>query len=386
MVATALAATTSGYLAVFLVGGLAVQISADLGFGVARLGIMATVFFGASAASSIPAGWLAERLGTRRAVMFAAALSALSLAAVATVGRSWGVLVMCLAVAGISNGTSQPAVNLLLARGIASARQGLVFGIKQSAVPAASLLGGAAVPVVGLTIGWQWAFALAALLPLMVMVLVPDVGAPVKRAPGAGLRVGDAPARALVALAIAAGLGTAAASTLGTFLVTAAVDRGVAESPAGVLLAIASGFGVAGRVFFGWRADLGGGRHLLPVGRMMLAGAVGFAVLSFAPSLPWLAVGAALGFGAGWGWNGVLTFAVVRTNPMAPAYATGVTQAGLYVGGMCGPVLFALVAERWSFAAGWAMGALLLLAAWVAVVIGERWTVAGPPAVETASV
>lgn len=372
MVATALVATTSGYLAVFLVGGLAVQISGDLGFGVARLGVMATVFFAASAAASVPAGWLAEHLGTRRAILTAAALSALSLAGVAVLGRSWGALVAYLAVAGISNGISQPAVNLLLARGIAARRQGLAFGVKQGAVPAASLLGGMAVPVLGLTVGWQWAFGLAVALPASLVLLAPDVGAPAKRDPGSKLRTGDAPARALAALAMAAGLGTAAASMLGTFLVTAAVARGVAESPAGVLLAAGSAFGVAGRVFFGWRADLGDTRYLVPVGRLMLAGAVGFAFLAVAPSLPWMVLGTALAFGAGWGWNGVLTFAVVRTNPRAPAYATGVTQAGLYLGGMSGPVLFALVSERWSFAAGWAVGSVLLLAAWVAVVVGAR--------------
>lgn len=71
----------------------------------------------------------------------------------------------------------------------------------------------------------------------------------------------------------------------------------------------------------------------------------------------------------------MLTFAVIRTNPRAPAYATGVTQAGLYLGGMTGPVLFALVSERWSFTAGWAMGAALLVAAWAATALGERLTV-----------
>ncbi len=184
--------------------------------------------------------------------------------------------------------------------------------------------------------------------------------------------MGDAPARALTALAAGAGLGTAAASMLGTFLVTAAVARGVGESPAGLLLALGSACGVAGRVFFGWRADSGDTRYLVPVGRLMLAGAIGFAFLAAAPSLPWMVIGTALAFGAGWGWNGVLVFAVVRTNPNAPAYATGVTQAGLYVGGMSGPVLFALVSEHWPFAAGWSVGCALLLAACIAVLVGAR--------------
>ena len=175
-------------------------------------------------------------------------------------------------------------------------------------------------------------------------------------------------------------MGTAAASMLGTFLVAASVDSGVSESSAGLLLALGSGFGVGGRVLFGWRAGLSNGRQLLLVRRLMVSGAVGFAVLAAARSTALLVLGTILAFGTGWGWNGVLVYGVVRTNPNRPAYATGVTQAGLYVGGMSGPVLFGVISDRWSFALGWWTGAVLLVLAWVAVLLGQRLITAGAAA------
>ena len=68
---------------------------------------------------------------------------------------------------------AQPAANLLLARAVPADRQGLAFGIKQSAIPAAAMLGGLAVPSIALTWGWRWAFAAGGAFALMSAVTVP---------------------------------------------------------------------------------------------------------------------------------------------------------------------------------------------------------------------
>ena len=59
-------------------------------------------------------------------------------------------------------------------------RQGLSFGVKQAAIPVSTLLAGAAVPTVALTVGWRWAFVAAAVAALTALALVPA------QAPGAG--------------------------------------------------------------------------------------------------------------------------------------------------------------------------------------------------------
>src|SRR3954471_4512956 len=126
----------------FLVGALAVQITEDLRFGLAGLGAAVSVFFAASAVGSAALGSLAERLGSRTAMRVAALVSAACLLAIAALVDSWAALVGLLAVGGLANALAQPSVNLLLAREVAPERQGFIFGLKQTAIPAAILVSG----------------------------------------------------------------------------------------------------------------------------------------------------------------------------------------------------------------------------------------------------
>ena len=54
-----------------------------------------------------------------------------------------------LAVAGLANAVNQPAINLFMADQVPLDRQGLAFGIKQSAIPGAILVSGLALPLAG---------------------------------------------------------------------------------------------------------------------------------------------------------------------------------------------------------------------------------------------
>lgn len=375
MVSAALVATTSSALPVFLVGGLAVQMSDDLGFGTARLGALATIYFASSAVSSIAAGRLVERVGTYRGLLLSAGLSCASLLGAATIGRTWALLAAFLVLGGVANSVGQPAANLLIARGVRPQRQGLAFGIKQGAIPVASFLAGAAVPLLALTVGWRWAFAAGVMGPVALVYLAPRTGVTPPRGTRR-LREGDSPVAGLIVIATAACFSVAAANALGTFLVSAMVARGVSPSTAGIMLATGSAAGIAGRVYFGWRADRGNGRPLRTVGRMLAAGAVGFAMLASLETVPSLILATLVAFGAGWGWGSLLVYAVVRANRNAPAAATGITQTGLYLGGVLGPMLFGLVSEKWSFETGWWMCAAFQIVGAVMILVGERLMVA----------
>lgn len=375
LTAAAVVSTSAGTLPVFLVGGLAVQVGEDLGLSAARIGLLATAFFATSSLASTPAGVVTQRLGTYRSIVVSAMLSTVALAGAALLGRSFSVVLAMMCVAGASNALAQPSANQLLARGIPRSRQGLAFGVKQAAIPLGSLLAGAAVPTIGLTVGWRWAFGLAVVGPAVAVLLTPrsDAGGARRAATGRT----DSSTRALVAIAAATGAGTAAATMLGTFLVVGAVDAGMAPGRAGVLLSAGSAIGIGGRVLAGWLADRRPGDPMRTVQVMMAAGAFGFVLLAVADAGPLLLVATAVAFGAGWGWNGLLVFAVVRANPSAPAAATGVTQTGLYVGGMAGPALFGLISDRAGFAAGWLLGAALLAVSTLLVVLGKRWSADG---------
>src|SRR4051794_21334069 len=72
----ALTTTAAVSVPVFLVGGLAVQISQDLDFSAAGLGLAVSAYFGATALASVPAGALVERYGATAVSRCGIALSA----------------------------------------------------------------------------------------------------------------------------------------------------------------------------------------------------------------------------------------------------------------------------------------------------------------------
>ena len=366
----AVSVATVGVMPAFLTGGLAVQIRGELGFGAGALGLAVAVFFGISSVSSALAGRVVERIGSHTAMRFSSLVGVLSLLAVATVAGSWWGLVACLVLGGIGNAIAQPSTNLMLAREVPGGRQGLAFGVKQAAIPVATLLAGLAVPVLAVTLGWRWAFAGAALLALLVSLFVPkgDDGSP-KRAKGA--RAGDAPLAPLILLAVGIGLGSTAATPLGAFVVESAVNTGVEVGTAGLLLALGSGVGIVVRVVAGYLADgMESGRLRLVAG-MLVLGTAGFAMLaSGVPGL--LVVGVVLAFGAGWGWPGLFNLAIVKSNPKAPAAATGITQTGASGGAALGPLLFGYTVEATSFGTAWLATAAVALLSATAIVAGRR--------------
>lgn len=362
-----------GPLPAFFLGALAVLIREDLGFSEARLGATVAVFFGFAALAAAPSGRLSDRVGARPALRLglAATVIALTWMALAT---SWWQLPAALAIAGFGHAALQVASNLLLSNDVAPDIQGLAFGIKQSAIPAATLVAGASVPIIGTQFGWRWTYGVAAIVAAIVLLLQGrrrGTGArlpserPVLPAPHA-----DAFTRGeLIGLAVAAGLGAGAANTLASFLVAYAVRSGMPVGQAGVLLATASAMGLTTRIVIGWLADTRAASDIGWVAGLLAVGGLSFAALPLATDgdlVIW--VGGSLAFSAGWGWPGLFTFIVARQNAHEPASATGLTQAGVFFGAVAGPLLFGLSVSSLSYTTAWRgaaaaqlLGAVLLL-------------------------
>lgn len=362
-VAAAVAVSTVCVLPVFLTGALAVQIRRDLQFSEAALGLAAAVFFTAGVITSAVGGRLVERIGATAGLRLAVLTSVVTMMGIALAADSWGTVLAFLAVGGTANAIAQPGANLLLARTVQPQRRGLAFGIKQSAIPASMLVGGLAVPAVALTIGWRWAFGIGAALGLAITATIPP-GARVERTPRETPRPA---ARSLALLALAAGLGAAAANTLGTFLVTSTVEQGISEAPAGLLFALGSGVGLSTRLWVGAAADRRGRpEDFRRVGLMLVIGSVGYALLGTASSSV-LVPATLLAFAFGWGWPGLFNFSVVNRYVETPGAATGITQSGVYLGALSGPLVFGALAEQFSFEWAWVFSAALSLAAGLAV-------------------
>lgn len=299
----AVTTTAASVVPVFLLGGLAVQVGAELGFSPAGLGMAVAIYFGVSALTSVPAGALVERYGPAVTARAAIILSAGCLLAIAAAG-SYPMLVVVLAAGAAANGLGQLGSNAALSR-VPPGRQALSFGIKQSAIPVATLLAGASVPAVALTLGWRWAFVMAAVAAAGALALVPPDGRRLPARPRRTTRdpVPEQKTLALVVVGVAVGLGAGAAGSLGTFLVDSAVDRGLAPGTAGLTLTLGSLACITARVGGGWLADRRRAHgDVATVAVLMAVGAVGLALLAV-PGTVALAAGVLLGFGFGWAFQ-----------------------------------------------------------------------------------
>jgi MFS family permease len=369
--AAGIAATTAVALPTLLVGGLSVLIQRDLSFGEAELGTaIATAFVGA-ALVAVPAGRLVERFGPRAVVLAGLASGGASLVGIGGLARSSLTLAAFLVLSGIGVTLVQVGVNVILARRVAPRRQGIAFGAKQAAVPLASLLAGLALPVIGVTLGWQAAFLLAALTVPVIALAVPGAS-PALPAAGAARGNPGSSSGPLALLALGAMLASAGGNATPAFIVASASDRGMGLTDAGLVLSAGSLVGIIVRVGSGWLADRLGRGSLLLVAGLVGVGSVGFVVLAVADHPALVFLGSALAFGGGWGWGGLLALAVSRSQQGALGRAMGIVQVGPMVGAVVGPFLFGTLAERVSFTAAWLAMTVLAVAAALTILASRR--------------
>ncbi len=366
-------------LPTFLTGAVGVQLQRELGFGAAELGAAIAASLAISFLGSVVFGRLVQEHGWTAGLRLTGVLAGISMGGIAFLAQSWLPLLGLLLIGGVAKSAGHPAANLAIATEIPRHRQGLLFGIKQAGVPAASMLGGLSVPLLVLNYGWQSAYLAGAAMALVFALLVPRSHR--THAVRSGLQRSGRSAQpetrrsGLILLAAGAGAGVAVSNSVAGFLTTYAVQQGFEEGEAGVLLAVASFSGLAGRVLLGWLSDrVQVGLGL--VAGLLVVGAGGVLLLTTGVQVL-VAVGAVVAFGAGWAWAGVFNLAVVRRNPSAPAVATGYTQAGVYAGAGVGPLAFGLVVANISFVVAWiALAAVAVLASLI-MLVGDRATL--PP-------
>jgi predicted MFS family arabinose efflux permease len=382
-VAASMLATIVGNLPVFLVGALAVQLQADLGFGDRALGFAVGGYYAAGALVASRTGPVVARWGARRSLQTAAGMSALTLIVTSVVARSYPVLLVLLVVGGVANSLAQPASNVYIARIVPHHRLGVALGMQKSAIPAAALLGGLAVPL-GLWMTWRGVFVLAAVSGFAIAALLPDEPGSRSdvRSRNAGARP-DVPTRFLVTLALGVGLGSSASNAMASFTVRGGVEVNLDEKVAALLLILGSLGGIIVRMAIGARADRRPGQALSTMAALFAAAGVCFALLAVQQRWVFAAV-MPFAYLTGFAWPGLFHLAIVRSNPSAPGTATGIAMTGGLAGAVVGPVLFGVIAESWSFAAAWGGAALLLIGAAIIVLALRPHIVERTPAASAA--
>ena len=372
-------------MALVAVPVLAPEIAAALGVGTATVGLYQSIAFAGAACFTLLSGTLVLRHGGVRVNQMSAVLSALGLG-IAVTGAA-PIVALGAVLAGMGYGLATPGASHILARVTPPARRGLVFSVKQSAVPLGGLIAGVLLPPVAERFGWAPAIVLASLMVASAAVLVQPLRARLDDDRDPAHRVGiGAPARSirlvlttpelrpLVLVAFSFG---AMQLSLFAFLVTYLVERvGLGLVTAGLLFSVMQGAGIAGRVAWGWVSD----RWIpaRPLLALLGAGTVASTLAATAFSGAWPLAGLALACAAlgltAVGWNGIYLAEVARIVPLEKVgAATGGVLLFTFTGIVFGPSTFgAIVAMTGSYTAAFIAIDVLLLATLATLVIRPR--------------
>ncbi|MFJ5641307.1 MFS transporter [Streptomyces sp. NPDC093223] len=336
------AVTVLTSLPVFLPGAANGLISAEFGWSTARMGAVLAAYWLASLAGAFVSKRAALPPAVERtlaAALGATCLGLLCAAAVPAVG-----LWLSSAMGGFAYGFTQPHTNALLMRRCSARLRAFAFGLKQAAVPAATLLASMAMPALAGRAGWRAVFAGTAVLCGLSAVLMARTAAPGDRS-GTARRVGGPALRGdvfLLALSGAGFFGAMVGNGLGGFLVLSLTSRGASLPVAGVVATAGAATNIAVRLIAGWLIGRVPRVAWVALTAMFATGAVGTALLAQG-SLALAAVGALLAYGGGWGWAGLLHYVIGLPYPGREQRATAYSQMGVSLGAATGPMACGLL-------------------------------------------
>ena len=383
----------------------------------AQIGGLTSATAVAYAPTLIFAGWLADRIGVRRALLIGTSITGVCIGAVA-LAPSYGVMLVLLACSGFGCGFIYPTAVKAIMVWFPARERATAVGVNQAAVNVSGMLGAAIMPALALAFSWRAGFVFAAALALVVCGVAaafyrdPRPGeSPAEAEPvgdtgsddhlgieeieqGLPLVTGDerldraaarpgfmavVRSRDILLLGLAAMflcmVEFAALSQLVLFL---NVTWAYTVTAAAGLLALTQLAGAIGKPLSGLVSDRLLRRRRKPA-LLFLACLAGLAcaILALAgPGAAW-ALGAALlllGVGAV-GWGGLFgTLAGETAGPAAAGAAAGVTAAIDNIGIFLGPPLFGLIVDRTGsyVPAWWAMVAAAGAAVVLLALVRER--------------
>ncbi|MFG1951857.1 MFS transporter [Micromonospora sp. NPDC048830] len=373
-------AIVSAAIPPFLVGALAPRIALSIPFDTGDVGIAMAGFYLVSGALSPAGGRVVHRLGPTAALRWAGGLGTLGLAAIAAASSPVQVIVL-LALLGVPNAVIQPSCNEVLSRLPSSRIRAVSFGVVQASIPVATLIAGVLLAVASYGIGWRWTLLGVAALTAVAQLPIPnlrDTGAlsgiqpaPRRRSTSAA----EGPARGLLGVLVAAGfLASAAVTSLPSFAATTGHHVGLAPW----VIAAAQMLGSVGSAIMrvvapALTSRASPRRQLMAVALLQGTGMLGLVALAGGSSAGFVA-GTITAFTFGWGFNGLFNLIVTDAHPGRIATATGLTQGGVFLGGMAGPLVFAAIAGSDRFGAAWLAMASFMCAALSATLLAARRT------------
>ena len=345
---------------VFLFGANAVRIQQELGFGTRELGFAVSAYFAAGGLAAPRIGVLIDRIGTRKALRLGMLCSLVASVVVAWLADSWWVGALGMASCGLAHAFTQLGLNRMLVQGGSATNGALGFGIKQAAVPMASLLAGFATAALVPGAPWRSLYAGAAAVAVLLGALVPSsqTNQTLPLVP----RVSK-PGSRLKRLALAASFAAGAGNSVSLLIVDAFDASGFSDNAGALILGLGSGLAAASRLGGGWVVGRRRSDGALELRLLMAVGAMGFVLLAISGgSVIVLSLGALIAFLAGWGWQGIVFYAATRDVGIPPATSSGIVLSGTMSGSVVGPLAISAIADAAGYGLAWGVASLALVA------------------------
>ena len=366
----ALGAQAIGTMATVTLPAVAPEAAASFGVPSSLIGYQVSLLAAAMLVSLVLGGNLSNRWGATRVQQVGLAL--LVAGCVIATGPHIAFFFVSAISLGLGYGLLTPSASHLLMRFTPASRRNLLFSLKQTGVPLGGVAAALMAPAVATAFGWRWALVVSAVLMSALIVLFE-----LRRAGWDDDRQPDSPVvhnplggivmiwrnRALRYLSIAGGCFVVPQIGISTFTVVLfAEEMGYTLVTAGIVLTASQAAGIAGRVFWGWLADLT--RNCYTVLSVLSAVMLAAALTCFAITPDWpLLASCALFFVFGataTGWNGAFLAEVARLAPAQEvSRATGGSLFFVNIGKMLGPIALAN-AYAWSGSYSMAFGLLAI--------------------------
>jgi predicted MFS family arabinose efflux permease len=348
-------------------------VKSDLHVTAAVAGLAVSSFAFGKIFGSYAAGVAADRLGERRVIVGgAAAVGALAISASAA---PYALLFPLLFLAGLASSTSTPAGGRLVLLAFPRTRHGLALSIRQCGIPTGGLAAAALLPWIAVHWSWRWSLFAAGLVT--IVTVLPLASSPIERSYDLETRSSEATKsvardRDIALLTVWSCLVVTGQYTILAFLALDLHQRAdLSLASASLLVALANGVGIVGRISWGAVSDRALARGRKPL--LLLLNATGLlaavALLITPASAPVAVFGIVAGF-AGFaliGYQGLwITMVAELAGPLRVGAATGLAVTFVQTSIALTPAVFGLVADvSGTYRAVWAALACVLLVAFV---------------------
>jgi ACS family hexuronate transporter-like MFS transporter len=152
------------------IGPLAPFIAEGLELSKAQVGLLPAALFLGNAIISIPAGWYADLIGTRKMLLFISIILSLSIL-LASVSPLFYVVLFCLVLGGFGYGAMHPVSSRGIIFWFSLKQAGTAMGIKQMGVTIGSALAALVLIPLAVATDWRWAMGMSTIVLLIMGIL-----------------------------------------------------------------------------------------------------------------------------------------------------------------------------------------------------------------------